>query len=214
MFTLNLSERQKKIIEIVKEFEPITGDEIAKKIGCPKATIRSDLSLLKHSGFFSAKPNVGYIINNKSINLVQDLNFFSEKVSDVKTPAIYVQENSSIHNAIIKIFLKDAGTIFVVDENEYLTGVVSRKDFLKSIMGNIDIHHVPVGVIMTRMPNIITTHDDETILQVAIKIMEHKIDSIPVVENAGNDLYKITGKISKTNITQLFVNIGKKIEEV
>ena len=98
----------------------------------------------------------------------------------------------------------------VVDDHQHLSGIVSRKDFLKSIMGNMDIHDVPVGVIMTRMPNIITTCDDETILQAAVKMMEHKIDSMPVVEQTEHNTFKITGKISKTNILQLFVDVGKR----
>lgn len=210
---MNLSERQKSIIEIVKKNQPITGDGIASKLGYTKPTIRPDLSLLTHSGILSAKPNVGYIINEETGSFIHQPEFLNKKVKEVKTPAVYVSENSSIHNAIIKIFLKDAGTIFVVNDKENLSGVVSRKDFLKSIMGNIDIHNVPVGVIMTRMPNIITTHDDETILQAAARMMEHKIDSMPVVEKVGNNEYKITGKISKTNISQLFVDVGKSYQK-
>lgn len=210
VYILNLSERQKKIIDIIKENQPITGDDIANRLGCTKPTIRPDLSLLKYSGILSAKPNVGYILNHDTANINHDLSFFNTKVKDVKTPAVYVPESSPIHHAIIEIFLKDAGTILVVDDNQHLSGIVSRKDFLKSIMGNMDIHDVPVGVIMTRMPNIITTCDDETILQAAVKMMEHKIDSMPVVEQTEHNTFKITGKISKTNILQLFVDVGKR----
>ncbi|MDK2799428.1 MAG: DeoR family transcriptional regulator, catabolite repression regulator [Clostridiales bacterium] len=206
---MNLSERQKKIIEIVQKCQPITGNDIADKLGYTKPTLRPDLSFLTRSGILSAKPNVGYILNQVSTESEYSASIFHKKVKDVKSSAVYIEEECSIHNAIVKIFLKDAGTIFVVDKNGYLSGVVSRKDFLKSIMGKMDIHNVPVGVIMTRMPNIITTNDDETILQAAIKIMDHKIDSMPVVEYAGNNLYKITGKISKTNISQVFVEMGK-----
>lgn len=206
---MNLSERQKTILEIVKKNQPITGNDIADLLGYTKPTLRLDLSLLTRSGLLTAKPNVGYVINKQPMKLPSEQDFFQIKVRDIKSPAVYVKEECSIHDAIVKIFLKDAGTIFVVDSSGFLSGVVSRKDFLKSIMGNMDIHNVPVGVIMTRMPNIITTNDNDTILQAAIKIMDHEIDSIPVVEPQGNDLYKITGKISKTNIARLFVDISK-----
>jgi CBS domain-containing protein len=213
VFELNLTERQKKIIEIVQKFQPITGNDIAEKVGYSKPTIRPDLSLLTHSGILYAKPNVGYIVNEQPFDFTFDTGMFSAKVKDVKSPAVYVQEECSIHDAIVKIFLKDAGTIFVVDGEGYLSGVVSRKDFLKSIMGKMNIHNVPVGVIMTRMPNIITTTDDESILDAAVKIMEHRIDSIPVVECVKDVHYRITGKISKTNLSQVFVNIGKLAED-
>ena len=46
------------------------------------------------------------------------------------------------------------------------------------------------------------------------KIIEHEIDSIPIVEKIENSInekvqLKIIGKISKTNITKLFVKLGE-----
>ncbi|MEG0359967.1 MAG: CBS domain-containing protein, partial [Anaerorhabdus sp.] len=71
---------------------------------------------------------------------------------------------------------------------------------------------VPVGIIMTRMPNIITVIDEETAYDAAKKIIEHQVDSLPVVtkviDQDGKEQVKITGKVSKTNITRLFVKLG------
>ena len=91
---------------------------------------------------------------------------------------------------------------------------MSRKDFLKIAIGGTDIHKVPVGVIMTRMPNIICGSRDDSAIILAKKIIEHEIDSIPIVEKScdsddGKFNLKIVGKISKTNITKLFVNLGE-----
>jgi len=46
------------------------------------------------------------------------------------------------------------------------------------------------------------------------KIIEHEIDSIPIVEKIETSSkekvkFKIIGKISKTNITKLFVKLGE-----
>ena len=43
---MELTKRQEEIIEIVKEGEPIIGDEIAERLGLSRATIRPDLSIL------------------------------------------------------------------------------------------------------------------------------------------------------------------------
>jgi len=47
----------------------------------------------------------------------------------------------------------------------------------------------------------------------AVKIIEHEVDSLPVVEpvvgSDGKQGYKVTGRISKTNITKLFVKLGE-----
>ncbi len=46
----------------------------------------------------------------------------------------------------------------------------------------MNLHNTPVAVIMTRMPNIVLTTPDETLLEAAMKLIEHEIDSLPVVE--------------------------------
>ena len=105
------------------------------------------------------------------------------------------------------------GTLFI-ENNGVLVGAVSRKDFLKNAIGGTDIHKVPVGVIMTRMPNIVCGSTEDSAYDLAKKIIEHEIDSIPIVEKIGDGLsekpqFKIVGKISKTNITKLFVKLGE-----
>ena len=123
-----------------------------------------------------------------------------------------VNEDTMVYDAIVYLFLNDVGTLFI-ENNGVLTGAVSRKDFLKISIGGTDIHKVPVGVIMTRMPNIICANENDNAYDLAKKIIEHEIDSIPVVEilkkTDGKDQFKIIGKVSKTNITKLFVKIGE-----
>ena len=123
-----------------------------------------------------------------------------------------VNESMMVYDAIVYLFLNDIGTVFV-ENNGYLVGAVSRKDFLKIAIGGTDIHKVPVGVIMTRMPNIVCGASEDSAYDMAKKIIEHEIDSIPIVEKVrveqGKEQYKIIGKVSKTNITRLFVQMGK-----
>ena len=78
-------------------------------------------------------------------------------------------------------------------------------------MGGTDINKVPVGVIMTRMPNIITAFPDETVLEAAQKIIEHEVDSLPIVQKElidDKEYFKVLGRISKTNITKLLIEIA------
>ena len=60
---MKLTDRHKAIIEIVKEFEPITSDEIAEKLSLGKSTLRNDLAVLGMLEVLEAKPNVGYYYN-------------------------------------------------------------------------------------------------------------------------------------------------------
>lgn len=208
---IKLSDRQETIIEIVKENEPITSEAIAKRLKLTRATLRPDLSILTMSGILDARPKVGYFYSGKS-----DINIFRDKIESIKVEEIkslptIIDEGTSVYDAIVTLFIDDVGSIFVTSDN-FLTGVISRKDLLKSAIGSIDIEKVPVAVIMSRMPNIVYLEEKESILQAAIKIIEHEVDSLPIVEKEkddfGHEKFKVTGKISKTNITKLFVDLG------
>jgi len=211
VITIQLSERQEKIIDIVKENQPITSEKIAKKLKLTRATLRPDLAILTMSGILDARPKVGYIYTGKSIFNVISEKIKNIKVADRKSVPVIVDENTSIYDSIVTMFLEDTGTIFVTSGG-YLSGVVSRKDFLKSAIGGMDLDRTPVAVIMTRMPNIIVTYPEESILDAATKLIEHEIDSLPVVKEEvlkdGSKGYKLIGRITKTTITRVFVELG------
>jgi len=110
------------------------------------------------------------------------------------------------------LFLNDSGTLFI-ESKGVLVGAASRKDFLKIAIGGSDMHTAPVGIIMTRMPNIVIVEQEDLAITAARKIIEHEVDCLPVVEKniiEGKEAYKIIGKVSKTNITKLFVKISNQ----
>lgn len=85
--------------------------------------------------------------------------------------------------------------------------------FLKVALGSSNLHSIPVSVIMTRMPNIITTTNEETAFMAASKIIDHEIDSLPVVrtfmDSQGREHLEVIGRITKTNLAKLFVELGE-----
>lgn len=208
---MKLSDRQEEIIKLVKEGQPITSESLAKNLGVTRAALRADLAILTMTGILEARPKVGYCYcdkpkKNATLDYISNI-----KVKDIMSKPATINEATMVYDAIVYLFLDDVGTVFV-ENNGYLVGAVSRKDFLKISIGGTDIHKVPVGVIMTRMPNIIIGDVEDTAYSLAKKIIEHEIDSIPIVEKVKVDgekeQYKIIGKVSKTNITKLFVKIG------
>lgn len=208
---MKLTPRQEEIVKLVKEGQPVTSEALASKLGVTRAALRPDLAILTMIGILDARPKVGYVCTDKpSRSLMYDY-ITNIKVRDIMSKPVFVSEEMTVYDAIVYLFLNDVGTLFVVN-NSVLTGAVSRKDFLKIAIGGTDIHKVPVGVIMTRMPNIICVFPEDEAYDVAKKIIEHEIDSIPVVEKLsdieGKEQFKIIGKVSKTNITKLFVKIG------
>jgi CBS domain-containing protein len=205
---IKLSDRQNTIIDIIDKHQPITGESIAEKIGLTRATLRPDLAVLSMCGLIDAKPKVGYYISNKKNNkdIIEKLSAI--KVSEIKSVPINVAENTSVYDAIVTLFLENVGTLFVV-EDEALKGVISRKDLLKAAMGGKDLTTIPVGVIMTRMPKIVYCSEDDSIIEAAEKIIENEVDCLPVVTNIPNGKIKALGRISKTNITKVLLEISK-----
>lgn len=209
---IELTDRQEKILHIVKKQGPITGENIAEQLQVTRAALRPDLAVLTMSGFLEAKPRVGYTYRTEGVEnkIKKILNQY--RVKDIQSLPVVVKETCSIYDAIVTLFIEDTGSIFVVDNDNYLTGVVSRKDFLKTTLGHADIHKVPVSVIMTRMPNIITTTTDETVVDAVRKVVEHEVDSLPVVkcflDEEGEEKLEVVGKITKTTLARLFLDLA------
>lgn len=211
MKNIKLSLRQEEIIKLVKDNGPVTSEALAVKLNVTRAALRPDLAILTMTGILEARPKVGYIYSKKnSYNLLYDY-IRNIKVRDVMSNPVVVDESTTVYDAIVHLFLNDVGTLFI-QNNDYLIGAVSRKDFLKMAMGSNDMNKVPVGIIMTRMPNIIFVEKEDSVYLAAQRIMEHEVDSLPVVErvfDGHKENLKIIGKISKTNITKLFVKLGE-----
>ena len=212
VITIQLSERQEQIIKIVREQGPIIGEDIADILGVVRSTLRSDFAFLTKSGFLGARPRVGYYFTGKKIysHVIEQVKKL--KVKDWKAVPVVVGEEATVYDAIVNLFLNDVGTLYIVSEGGILEGVVSRKDLLKIVLGQADIQKIPINIIMTRMPNIVTIDLDESLWSAAKKLVEHEIDSLPVVKpifHNGREGLEVIGRITKTTITSAFVHIGQ-----
>lgn len=154
VITIELTKRQEQILEIVKTNEPITGEHIAEKLNLTRATLRPDLAILTMAGYLDARPRVGYFYTGKTSTQLLTENLKHIYVKDYQSLPVVVNENMSVYDAIVTVFLEDVGTLYVVDNASHLTGVLSRKDLLRASLGNKDLSALPVHIIMTRMPNI------------------------------------------------------------
>lgn len=201
---MNFTARQNKIINIVKEFQPITGEEIASKLNLSRATLRPDFTLLTMVEVLGARPKVGYYYLGNHHLTNQNLKSLDMSVQEVMSLPIVIDEQTPIYDAIVSLFLEDVGTLFITNGG-FLTGVVSRKDLLRSFLGG-QTEETPVGVIMTRKPKIIMVDKEASVLKATKLIVDHGIDAIPVVsKEEGGDL--VVGRYTKTNIAKLFVEL-------
>ncbi|MGO4537237.1 helix-turn-helix transcriptional regulator [Paenibacillus sp. 2TAB19] len=208
---IQLSSRQLELVELVKKHAPITGEQLAEYLGVSRPTLRSDLSLLVMLGHLDAKPKVGYFLGNayrSSNEALQQLS--SLKVREIQGVPVNVPDSLSVHDAVITLFTENADTLLVVNENKGFAGIVTPKDLLKITLGNAGAASIPVSMVMTRYPNIVTLIQDDSVLDAIRKMSLHQVDCLPVImprdEQAPHP--EIVGWVSKSNIIRLLADIA------
>ena len=207
MSPIELNKRQVEILDIVKGNGPITGEQIAERLHLTRSTLRPDLAILTMAGYLDARPRVGYFYSGKKTSHLISEDIAKMLVKDFQSIPVVVEEGMTVYDAICHMFLEDVGSLFVIDKGSLLSGVLSRKDLLRISIGNQDLNKIPVHMIMTRMPNITYCFKEDTIIDVAKKLMSRQIDSLPVVRESKDGL-EVVGRITKTNITRAFLSLA------
>ena len=203
---MKLSERQKKIVEIVKMHQPLSGEKISDLLDISRATLRPDLSFLTLVGILKATPKIGYTYSGLDLETLFFFDTFQKEVAEIMTSPVLVTHDSYIQDAIITLFMYDAD---VIDEDKLLLGIMSRKDLLRASL-NSSIQTTPVAVCMTRMPHIITCTKDMNILEAAALLQDHAIDSLPVVDEENNR--KIVGSVTKSVLLDYIILQARNAE--
>ena len=203
---VELSKRQEQIIEIVKGNGPITGEHIADRLNLTRATLRPDLAILTMAWYLDARPRVGYFYTGKTGSELLTEKIKKFKVHEFLQVPVVVKDSVSVYDAISTMFLEDVGTLFVVDDNSCLTGVLSRKDLLRASIGQQNLSAVPVHIIMTRMPNIAVCRKDDLLIDAAQKLITRQIDGLPVVKEIDAGL-EVVGRVTKTTMTKALVEL-------
>ncbi|WP_209970311.1 CBS domain-containing protein [Paenibacillus eucommiae] len=209
---IELTNRQKDVLELVRKNAPITGEQIAEMLGISKPTIRTDLSVLVMLGMLDAKPKVGYFPGHALLPEGQSLLKLQElRVKDIQGMPVIVRDTISVHEAVITLFLENVGSLIVADAESTLLGIVSRKDLLKVTLGNPNVTTMPLSLVMTRQPNLITIGPEDTVAEAARKMIHHQVDSLPVVliHNEAGDTprVEVVGRITKTGMTRVLLDL-------
>ena len=206
---MKLSERQKKIVDIVKLHQPLSGEKISELLDISRATLRPDLSFLTLVCILKATPKIGYTYSGLDLETLFFFYTFQKEVAEIMTSPVLVTHDSYIQDAIITLFMYDADVLYVIDEGKLLLGIMSRKDLLRASL-NSGIQTTPVAVCMTRMPHIITCTKDMNILEAAALLQDHAIDSLPVVDEE-NDR-KIVGTVTKSALLDYIILQARNAE--
>ena len=122
-----------------------------------RATLRTDLSKLVVLDYIDAKPKVGYFLGKRGTrDREEKFRLLKMKVGDLHGVPVIVRETTTIHEAVVSLFLENVGNLIVTDADGHLAGIVSRKDLLKVTLGNPTASSMPVSLIMTRRANVTT----------------------------------------------------------
>ena len=100
---IQLSKRQKEIIEIVKAEQPITSEQIAERVNLTRTTLRPDLTVLTMIGILEARQKVGYFYSGKSLLSILGSYIKTLSVDEVKSQPIVLEEDTTVYDAIVKI---------------------------------------------------------------------------------------------------------------
>ena len=202
MAVTQLTPRQNKIIQLLKAESPMTGETLATKLNISLATIRADLRLLTTIGILDARPKVGYAYQGENLLQMDSQKFFQTTIAAILLPPTEIKLTTSMEEAVTKLFLADVGSLYVLDDDGALVGLISRKDLLRASFTNRDTT-LPASIVMTRMPNVITVTADTSIIAASKLLLKHNVDSLPVVQNAGDT--HVIGKITKNRIFKYLI---------
>ncbi|MDF2814843.1 MAG: hypothetical protein K0Q81_1043 [Paenibacillus sp.] len=198
----------------MKQHAPITGEQIAEQLNLSRPTIRSDLALLVMLDYLDAKPKVGYFLGSAAASDYQgSRKLLGMKVKDVQSIPVVILETATVHDAVVSLFMENVGTLMVTDADGSLRGMVSRKDLLKVTLGNANAATMPISLVMTRQPNIITVSPEDSVVEAGRKMIHHQVDSLPVItnhqdESTNTSRLEVVGRITKTTMTRLLVGIA------
>lgn len=217
MRAIELTPRQLEIVELVRKHAPVTGEQIAEALGVSRPTIRSDLAVLMMLGHLDAKPKVGYFPGKHQTAGGQQREKLARlRVKDRMGRPVVVSEQATVNDAVIALFMENTGMLEVIGADGMLSGIVSLKDLLKVTLGNPNAGAIPVSMLMTRLPRVVTADPDESLLEAAKKMVEHQVGGLPVVrpaEDSGDRVrLEVVGRITKGGLAQVLVELAAELE--
>jgi CBS domain-containing protein len=199
---IELTARQSEIVRLVERHAPITGEQLAGMLGVSRPTLRSDLALLVMLGLIDAKPKVGYFPGPARTARPASHGLAGCKVKDIQAVPVSVSEHSSVHDAVVALFTENVGELIVVDREQRFTGIVTAKDLLKVTIGGADASALPVSLVMTRVPNVVTVSPEDDAAEALRLMLVHDLDCLPVVRER-NGAREAAGRVTVRHIAGL-----------
>ena len=139
------------------------------------------------------------VVEEMLLELISGNQHSSVMLSDIMSyPVITVTENTRVEE--VAMILRDMGCtgMPVVDRDEHVVGVISRRDFKK--IRKAKQMQSPVKAFMSR--NIVTIEHDKSAIEAAKLMIKHDIGRIPVMKDE-----KIIGIITRSDAMTYFYDL-------
>ena len=105
---------------------------------------------------------------------------------------IKMKGDDNVFDAIHQILVYKVSGVCVVDDNDFLIGVLSELDCLKAVLGSV-YNESPVGTIKEFMTkDVVTVSLHDNIVDVATDMLKHKHRRRPVVQDDGKLIGQVT----------------------
>lgn len=179
---IRLTKRQERILKLVKEKGPITSEAIGANFNLSRATLRPDLAILTMVGLLDARPRVGYFYPGHPPDSLLARQLETIAVKSVKALPLVIQRGQTAYEAVVTLFLEDRSTLFVVDEEGSLAGVLTGKDLLKAAAGKADLQAIPVDMVMTRFPQVLWVDEAASVVEALEKLKQSQVSCLPVLK--------------------------------
>ena len=72
---------------------------------------------------------------------------------------------------------------------------------------------MPISMIMTPTSKVVVAYPDMPVVEAVERMIDFEIDCVPVIDKVlleANKEYRVLGRISKTTVTRLFWDCGKR----
>lgn len=98
----------------------------------------------------------------------------------------YVDE--PVECAVAKMYAANVGSVVVLERDGRPAGIITERDVVRLVAQEVDLR-TPLGQVARR--ELVTASPDESVLSAAVKMVEHNIRHMPVVEGG-----RVVGVIS------------------
>ncbi|WP_299983135.1 CBS domain-containing protein [Desulfobacula sp.] len=139
------------------------------------------------------------IIEKMLVELISGNQHSSVMLSDIMSyPVVSVSEDTMVEE--VAMILRDLGCtgVPIVDNDEHIVGVISRRDFKKVRKSN----HMqsPIKAFMSR--NVVTMHQGKSAIEAARLMIKHDVGRIPVMKAD-----KIVGIVTRSDVMMYFYDL-------